>query len=118
MRRIFVPFRQSVIAFRLQLGLSICALIALGVVPCTAHPPSRRFGAAGSAVATTESDVFVAASLRRDVHGAIHPPNGTAPWLHRCTFIGSLLICSCLFVFIRGYPLGRFCRQLPKMMLL
>jgi hypothetical protein len=45
-------------------------------MPRTAHPPSRRFGTAGSAVATTESDVFVAASLRRGVHGAIHPPGG------------------------------------------
>jgi hypothetical protein len=90
MRRIFVPFRQSVIAFRLQLGLSVGDLIALGVMPHTAHPPSRRFGAAGSAVATTECDVFVAASLRRGVHGVIHLSRrhsavGTALHLYRRT---------------------------------
>jgi hypothetical protein len=62
MRRIFVPFRQSVIAFRLQIGLSICALIALGVMPPSViHPPG------GTSIAEDE-----------------------APWLQRYTFIAIL----------------------------
>jgi hypothetical protein len=75
MRRIFVPFRQSVIAFRLQIGLSIYALIELGVMPPSViHPPG------GTSIAKDEapwlqrytlSPYFGSCRMKAGVHSSL-----------------------------------------------
>jgi hypothetical protein len=100
MRLIFVPFDQSVIAVRLQNGLFVCDLIALGVTPSTRRTRLRVASAWQAAPwLQLSADVFVAASLCRGAPSVIprarrHNAVATACY----PFVGSLWMYSCLFV--------------------